>query len=77
MMSTILGCHNIPGLQLAAHVYDKIVLAGSDYGMKHCGFYALRHLRVEKFYVFWGFDIGFTTTPIECGRDFRCDYSVG
>lgn len=42
----------------------------------HCGYYTLRHLRIEKFYVFWGIDISEKTTPLECGRDFRVDFNV-
>lgn len=60
--------------ELAQNVYEQLMEAGSLYGLKHCGYYALRHLRIEKFYVYWGQDIGSGTTPVECGRAFRVDF---
>ena len=29
-------------------------------------------VRIEKFYAFWGQDLDSHTTPMECGRGFRC-----
>ncbi|KAL7071897.1 LOW QUALITY PROTEIN: hypothetical protein ACQ4LE_008492 [Meloidogyne hapla] len=60
--------------ELAQNVYEQLMEAGSLHGLKHCGYYALRHLRIEKFYVYWGQDIGSGTTPVECGRAFRVDF---
>ncbi|CAJ0565455.1 unnamed protein product, partial [Mesorhabditis spiculigera] len=53
--------------------------AGKEYSMLHAGYYTLRQLRIEKFYVYWGQDINATVTPMECGRAFRVDFkhSVG
>ncbi len=30
------------------------------------------YCRIEKFYAFWGQDLDSHTTPMECGRGFRC-----
>jgi len=58
----------------AQHVYDTIVEAGKEHNLRHVGYQTLRHLRMEKFYVYWGQDIDYMTTPIECGRMFRVDF---
>uniref|UniRef100_A0A1I7S0V8 Pyruvate dehydrogenase phosphatase regulatory subunit, mitochondrial n=1 Tax=Bursaphelenchus xylophilus TaxID=6326 RepID=A0A1I7S0V8_BURXY len=60
--------------EVAQNVYEKIVEAGEEYSMLHAGYYALRHLRIEKFYVYWGQDINATVTPGQCGRMFRVDF---
>ena len=31
-----------------------MVQAGKGFGLKHCGYYAMRAVRIEKFYAFWG-----------------------
>ncbi|KAF7638131.1 hypothetical protein Mgra_00002359 [Meloidogyne graminicola] len=60
--------------EVAQNVYEQLIEAGGLHGFRHCGYYALRHLRIEKFYVYWGQDIGSGTTPVECGRAFRVDF---
>lgn len=61
--------------EVSQNVYERIVEAGHEYSLTHAGYYALRQLRIEKFYVYWGQDINATVTPIECGRSFRVDFS--
>ncbi|KAK9499297.1 hypothetical protein O3M35_002353 [Rhynocoris fuscipes] len=63
--------------EFALHVYNKIIEAGEKYGLKHFGYYAMRALRVEKFYAFWGQDLDTTTTPLECGRSWRVKFDKG
>ena len=58
--------------EFAIHVYDAIIEAGEEFGLKHCGYYAQKAVRIEKFYAFWGQDLDSYTTPMECGRGFRC-----
>jgi len=58
--------------EFALHVYNSIIEAGKDFGLKHCGYFAMRAVRIEKFYAFWGQDLDSYTTPMECGRGFRC-----
>ncbi|XP_055956518.1 pyruvate dehydrogenase phosphatase regulatory subunit, mitochondrial [Patella vulgata] len=53
------------------HVYDTLMDAGKDYGIRNAGYYALRHLRIEKSFAYWGLDLNAYTTPLECGREFR------
>ncbi|KAK8393212.1 hypothetical protein O3P69_013309 [Scylla paramamosain] len=57
--------------EYAVHVYENLVSVGKNYNMLHAGYYAMRSLRIEKFYAFWGQDLDSTTTPLECGRGFR------
>lgn len=63
-------------MQFALHVYNCLVETGERYGLKHAGYYAMKALRVEKFYAFWGQDLGTTTTPLECGRSWRVKFDV-
>ncbi|MPD03010.1 Pyruvate dehydrogenase phosphatase regulatory subunit, mitochondrial [Portunus trituberculatus] len=62
--------------QYAVHVYENLVSVGKKYNMLHAGYYAMRSLRIEKFYAFWGQDLDSTTTPLECGRGFRVKLNV-
>lgn len=57
--------------EFALHVYESLLQAGVPHGLRHAGYYAMRALRIERFYAFWGQDIDSTTTPLECGRAFR------
>lgn len=53
------------------HVYNEVMSVGQKYGIRNSGYYALRSLRIEKFFAFWGQDLDAFTTPLECGREFR------
>ena len=63
-------------LQYALHVYDSLMSAGKNYGIRNAGYYALRALRTEKFYAYWGTDLNPRTTPQECGREYRVKFNV-
>ncbi|MEX0755952.1 MAG: FAD-dependent oxidoreductase [Actinomycetota bacterium] len=56
--------------EFAAGVYDAILEAGRDLGLRHAGFHALDALRSEKGYVHWGHDVGPMDTPWEAGLGF-------
>ncbi|ESO90302.1 hypothetical protein LOTGIDRAFT_218009 [Lottia gigantea] len=62
--------------EYALHVYDTLMTAGTDYGIRNAGYYAIRHLRVEKSFAYWGLDLDEHTTPLECGREFRVKFGV-
>lgn len=62
--------------QFALHVYSELITAGQKYGLRHAGYYAMRALRIEKFYAFWGQDLDTATTPLECGRAWRVKFDV-
>ena len=56
--------------ELAATVYDELVAAGTDLGLRHAGYHAMDSLRLEKGYRSWGHDLGADDTPLEAGLDF-------
>jgi 4-methylaminobutanoate oxidase (formaldehyde-forming) len=57
----------------AAHVYDRIVEAGREFGLVHAGLKALASLRMEKGYRDYGHDIDNTDGPYEAGLGFAVD----
>lgn len=56
------------------HVFDALVEAGADVGLRHAGFQALDTLRLEKAYRDYGHDIDHTDTPLEVGLGFFVDF---
>uniref|UniRef100_H3D2X9 Pyruvate dehydrogenase phosphatase regulatory subunit n=1 Tax=Tetraodon nigroviridis TaxID=99883 RepID=H3D2X9_TETNG len=61
-------------IEYALHVYNEVMSVGQKYGIRNAGYYALRSLRIEKFFAFWGQDLDPFTTPLECGREFRVKF---
>ncbi len=53
-------------------VYDALVEAGAEFGLRHCGYHTLNSLRIEKAYREWAHDIGPHDTPLEAGLAFTC-----
>jgi glycine cleavage system T protein len=51
-------------------LYDAVVAAGEDLGLKHAGYHAMDSLRIEKAYRSWGHDLGCDDTPLEAGLGF-------
>jgi glycine cleavage system aminomethyltransferase T/glycine/D-amino acid oxidase-like deaminating enzyme len=62
----------IPSEQ-ATHVYDRIVEAGKNFGLRHAGLKALGSLRMEKGYRDYGHDIDNTDNALETGLGFAVD----
>ena len=56
--------------ELATGVYDAIVEAGEDLGLRHAGYHAMDSLRMEKAYRAWGHDVSSEDTPLEAGLGF-------
>ncbi|MFM2073241.1 MAG: hypothetical protein RLZZ623_3505 [Actinomycetota bacterium] len=54
----------------AVHVYDRIIEAGSAFGLRHAGLKALASLRMEKGYRDYGHDIDNTDGVLEAGLGF-------
>jgi len=63
---------NIPAEQ-AVHVYDRVVEAGREFGLRHAGLRALGSLRMEKAYRDYGHDIDNTDDAYETGLGFFVD----
>lgn len=51
----------------AEHVWDSLLAAGSDDGLKPCGLGALRSVRIEKKYPLYGLDLTDGNSPYEAG----------
>jgi len=60
---------NIPSEQ-AVHVYDRIVGAGDEFGLRHAGLKSLASLRLEKGYRDYGHDIDNMDDPYSTGLGF-------
>lgn len=59
--------------EFSLHVFDTLVEAGADFGLKHIGLQALNTLRLEKAYRDYGGDIDNTDTPLEVGLGYFVD----
>ena len=57
---------------MAVPVYDTLVAAGRDFGLRHCGYHTLNSLRIEKAYREWAHDMGPCDTLVEAGLAFTC-----
>ena len=60
--------------EFAQDIYDKILMAGNDYGLRLAGMHALNSLRLEKAYRHWGHDIADEDTPLEAGLGFALKF---
>jgi glycine cleavage system aminomethyltransferase T/glycine/D-amino acid oxidase-like deaminating enzyme len=59
--------------EFTLHVFDMLVEAGQDVGLKFAGFQVLNTLRLEKAYRDYGYDVDNTDTPLEVGLGFAVD----
>lgn len=57
----------------AVHVYERLVLAGERFDLRHAGLKALASLRMEKGYRDYGHDIDNTDSVLEAGLGFAVD----
>jgi 4-methylaminobutanoate oxidase (formaldehyde-forming) len=60
--------------EFSLHVFDTLIEAGQDFGLKHIGLQALNSLRLEKAYRDYGGDIDNTDTPLEVGLGYFVDF---
>jgi 4-methylaminobutanoate oxidase (formaldehyde-forming) len=60
--------------EFSLHVFDTLVEAGADFGLKPMGLQALNTLRLEKAYRDYGGDIDNTDTPLEVGLGYFVDF---
>ncbi len=60
--------------EFSLHVFDTLVEAGKDFGLKNIGLQALNTLRLEKAYRDYGGDIDNTDTPLEVGLGYFVDF---
>jgi 4-methylaminobutanoate oxidase (formaldehyde-forming) len=60
--------------EFAVGVYDRIVEAGSDFGLAHAGMETLESTRTEAGRRDYGLDMENTDTPLEAGVGFALDF---
>jgi 4-methylaminobutanoate oxidase (formaldehyde-forming) len=60
--------------EFSLHVYDTLIEAGDEFGLKHIGLQALDTLRLEKAYRDYGNDIDNLDTPLEVGLSYFVDF---
>lgn len=65
-----LGWELYPMADIAVSLYDAIVEAGADLGLRHAGYHALNTLRTEKGYRHWPHDVSPVDTPMDIGLGF-------
>jgi 4-methylaminobutanoate oxidase (formaldehyde-forming) len=51
-------------------VYERLLEAGTGFGLRHAGYHALGACRVEKGYRHWSHDIGDEDSPLQAGLAF-------
>ncbi len=56
----------------AEHVFDVLMAAGKDHGLRLIGGEALNALRLEKGFRHWGHDMAYSEAPHQVGLDFLC-----
>ena len=60
--------------EMALPVYDQLISAGQEFGLKHCGYHTLNTLRIEKAYREWAHDMGPLETLLEAGLGFTASW---
>jgi glycine cleavage system aminomethyltransferase T/glycine/D-amino acid oxidase-like deaminating enzyme len=56
----------------AEHVFETIMEHEAAFGIRLVGGDALNALRIDKGYIHWGTDLGYTESPHQIGLDFVC-----
>jgi len=64
-------------VEFAAAVYEDVLAAGADLGLRNAGYYAVDSLRLEKGYRAWGRELTPDINPFEAGLAFAVDWTKG
>jgi len=64
-------------VEFASAVYEQIVAAGADLGLRNAGYYAVDSLRLEKGYRAWGRELTPDVNPFEAGLAFAVSWDKG
>jgi glycine cleavage system aminomethyltransferase T/glycine/D-amino acid oxidase-like deaminating enzyme len=56
--------------EFVADLYEKVVAAGTDLGLRHTGAFAFDAARIERGFRSWGHDLGPSDDPFQCGLGF-------
>jgi len=65
-----LGWELVVPVEFAVGVYEALLAAGADLGVRNAGYYAIDSLRLEKGYRAWGRELSPDINPIEAGLGF-------
>jgi 4-methylaminobutanoate oxidase (formaldehyde-forming) len=65
-----LGWELLIPTEFAQHVCDRLLAAGAAHGLQPAGYHALEHMRSERAYREYGFDLTPEDTPLEAGLGF-------
>jgi 4-methylaminobutanoate oxidase (formaldehyde-forming) len=65
-----LGWELYAPVDMAVGLYDTLMAAGADMGLRNAGTHALASLRIEKGYRAWGHEVTPDDTPLEAGLAF-------
>jgi 4-methylaminobutanoate oxidase (formaldehyde-forming) len=65
-----LGWELLVPVEFAVGVYETLMAAGADLGVRNAGYYAIDSLRLEKGYRAWGRELSPDINPIEAGLGF-------
>ncbi|MGF7007976.1 glycine cleavage system aminomethyltransferase GcvT [Shinella sumterensis] len=63
--------------EYAEHVFDKLMEAGKDLGVRPCGLASLATLRMEKKFPLYGLDLSPDNTPVEAGLEWTVRLKKG
>jgi len=69
-----LGWELYVATEYAPSVYEAILEAGKEFGIKPYGYHTMNSLRIEKCYRHWGHDITDEDTALEAGLGFAADF---
>lgn len=61
--------------EYAPSVFDAVLEAGKEFGIKPYGYHTMNSLRIEKCYRHWGHDITDEDTALEAGLGFASDFT--
>jgi glycine cleavage system aminomethyltransferase T len=64
-------------VEFASAVYEDLVAAGADLGLRNAGYYAVDSLRLEKGYRAWGRELTPDVNPFEAGLAFAVNWAKG
>ena len=61
--------------EYAPAVFDAVMEAGAEFGIKPYGYHTMNSLRIEKCFRHWGHDITDEDTALEAGLGFASDFN--
>ena len=56
--------------EFVAHVFERLIAAGAEFGLTPAGMHTMNNCRTEKAYRHWGHDMSDEETPLEAGLGF-------